>query len=411
MENISGIATWLAEFSGISTAIIGSHNLSRAVQQRLRITGLADVSTYHRHLLASPDEQQCLVELVVVPETWFFRDRHPYDLLRAHVTDLLRVGRSSGPLRLLSAPCATGEEPYSMAITLREMGLAAGSFSIDAIDICRQAIRRARRAVYGRHSFRGVSEAEQQRHFELTPRGLALQPALRDTVQFRRSNLMTCLLGMASRYDVIFCRNLLIYLEESAAQQLLASLAALLRPGGLLIVGSAEPARVPATLFAPVSPSSAFGFLRREDPPAVPPAGPDRLAGRPASASASGGSHPARRRRPARPGLIRPDQPSSAADHAEEAGRSQHAVMLEQDLDHWRAELQRHPFSEAAHLRLARGLARQQRDEEAMDCLRRCLYVKPECRDALELMIRLCDRLGQSERSRQLQARLERLDP
>ena len=266
------IATWLADFSGISTGIIGHHTLQRAVGERLEVTGLDDITAYLELLLSSPQEQQNLVELVVVPETWFFRDRQPFVHLRAHISGLIADGLPSQPLRLLSAPCASGEEPYSLAMTLLDMGLPADCFRIDAIDICRQSIRKARQAVYGKHSFRGVSEAEKTQNFQVTPQGLALNPAIRQTVHFKCANLMRCLVETGSTYDVIFCRNLLIYLEEAASQHLLESFASLMRPGALLIVGSAETGKVPPSLFQPIRESFVFGFLRREEPPSLPPA-------------------------------------------------------------------------------------------------------------------------------------------
>ena len=268
-EEIAGIAAWLSDYSGISTSIIGASTLLRAIRQRLKATGVSDIASYQELLLASADEQQNLVELVVVPETWFFRDRHPYAYLREHVAGLLQAGLPSQPLRLLSAPCSTGEEPYSMAMTLLDMGLPSQAFSIDAVDICRRSIRKARLAVYGKHSFRGVSEEEQRRHFQATAKGQALHAAIRQPVHFRRANLMNCQAELATRYDVIFCRNLLIYLEEDASQQLLESFAGLLKVGGLLIVGSAETGKVPSSLYSPIRTPFVFGFLKRE-PQALP---------------------------------------------------------------------------------------------------------------------------------------------
>jgi len=90
--DIRDIAVWLATASGISTSIIGAHSLRRAIQLRLEATELADIPAYQNLLLNSPEEQQCLVELVVVPETWFFRDRYPFSHLREHVQRLLEGG-------------------------------------------------------------------------------------------------------------------------------------------------------------------------------------------------------------------------------------------------------------------------------------------------------------------------------
>lgn len=400
---------------------------------RLRSTGLPTASAYLELLRESAEEQQCLVELVVVPETWFFRDRHPFIHLRDHIARVLQSEQASQPLRLLSAPCATGEEPYSMAMTLLDMGLARSAFSIDAIDICRQSIRKARNAVYGKHSFRGVSEAEQQQHFQVTPQGLALNPEIRQSVHFKRSNLMHCLAETGTQYDVIFCRNLLIYLEDTASQHLLESLASLMKPGALLIVGSAETGKVPTILFSPIRESFVFGFLRQNSlatvpspapspAPALPqPASPKRrerpAVGRPARrpplrsaaraatppllAGNSGTPAPAARRRA--PGS--PSMPGSLTARPNGSG------AMDSELERCEQAIAHNPYSDAAYLQLAQLQERRKRPEEAIESLQKCLYLRPDSREALSAMIRLTKQLGHLERSRQFQGRLARLEP
>ena len=413
-EEIAGIAAWLADYSGISTSIIGASTLLRAIRQRLKATGVSDIASYQELLLASADEQQNLVELVVVPETWFFRDRHPYAYLRDHVAGLLQGGSPLQPLRLLSAPCSTGEEPYSMAMTLFDMGLSSQAFSIDAIDICRQSIRKARAAVYGKHSFRGVSEEEQRRHFQATPKGQALHAAIRQPVHFRRSNLMDGLSQLATRYEVIFCRNLLIYLEEEASQRLLESFSGLLKEGGLLIVGSAETGKVPSSLYSPIRAPFVFGFLRRELQALPVPSAVSSVAVSPPPRPRSSRSprrSPSRSQRPSGP--LSPSRPSRVSQPAAQppAARAAAAQDPVQEAQRFARELERDPCSHATYLRFGQWLASQNRDEEAIDCLQKCLYLKPDSRDALQAMIQLTTQLGQLERSRQYQGRLERLDP
>jgi len=422
-----GIADWLSGYSGISTSIIGVHSLNRAVQQRLQATGLDDESLYHEHLLSSPEEQQELVELLVVPETWFFRDRQPYVYLQQHLGALLQGGLPSQPLRLLSAPCSTGEEPYSMAMTLLEMGLPQQAFSIDAIDISRQSIRRARQAVYGKHSFRGVSEVEQRRHFQATPQGLAVHPAICQSVHFRRANLMVALAELATAYDVIFCRNLLIYLEEAASQHLLTCFAGLIKPGGLLIVGSAETGKVPSDLFEAIREPFVFGYRRRVvqvSPPLLAAVLPT------AAPSATSAAIPAVRDNPKAPTQVRRSRsrrspsplppsptPSAAARRARvasgvrERAAPSPAPAVPTDLQRFAQELERNPYSDAVYLQQAQWMLSHNRAQEALESLQKCLYLKPDSREALKAMIQLTRQLGQLERSRQFQGRLARLEP
>lgn len=415
--DIRDIAVWLAHTSGISTSIIGAQSLRRAIRLRQEATEHVDIPTYQTHLLSSPEEQQCLVELLVVPETWFFRDRYPFAHLREHVERLLEGAGLSQPLRLLSAPCASGEEPYSIAMTLLDMGLPQDAFRIDAIDICRTSIRKARGAVYGRHSFRGVSAEEQAKHFESRAEGQALHEEIRKAVHFKRANLMHCLSATASQYDVIFCRNLLIYLEESASQHLLETFAGLMAPGGLLIVGSAETAKVPTHLFTPIRASFVFGFLRRE-----PSASPMPLALPPATSSERPAASPtpiaptrSPRRSPSRT-VRRPAVPATNGSR----GAPSRSVLpnppapapsgADQELQLCRLELERNPYSDGAYLRLAQWMRSHNRLEEAMECLQKCLYLKPDNREALRVLIQLSDQLGEPQRRRQFQERLARLE-
>ena len=417
---IGPFAEWLARFSGISTGIIGTHSLRRAIQQRQLLTGLLDWQAYHHWLLASQEEQQCLLELVVVPETWFFRDRHPYHYLRSHVAQRIRAGLSGRPLRLLSSPCASGEEPYSMAMTLVEEGICRDDFHIDAIDICRHSIGRAQKAVYGKNSFRGVTDSEKQRYFRSSSEGMELDPSIRDLVRFSCFNLVSFLADTTTIYDVIFCRNLLIYLQESVCERLLASLAAVLRPAGLLIVGSAETAMVPTSLFTPIRESFVFGFLRHDAPPGPQDSAPLRSRlplGRLPTVSAAG-SGPCRVASAATPSSHRGGFPGPWPGHGsgQEAAllpqqeNSSDAAAAEGQLQRYRQDLQKDPACDVTYLRLGQWLRQHDRHEEAMDCLRRCLYLRPDCREAIELMIQLTQQLGLLERSNHYRQRLERLD-
>lgn len=417
--DLGGIAAWLSGYSGISTAIIGGHALKRAVQQRLTSTGIADAEAYVALLESSPEEQQELIELIVVPETWFFRDRNPYAYLRDHVNRHHKGAGPSQPLRLLSAPCSTGEEPYSMAMTLLDMGLPKDGFRIDAIDISHHSIRRARQAVYGKHSFRGVSEAERQLYFQPSAQGLALLPSIRQTVHFRCANLMVALADLARPYDVIFCRNLLIYLEEAASQHLLESLAGLMNDGALLIVGSAETGKVPSALFEAIREPFVFGYRRRDarispaplpigipaaEPspvaPGLPASGkPSRHAEVPRRALRSPSAATTRRRRSAKETRERPSLPSAAT-----AAAIPELQLFEQ-------ELERNPYSDAAYFQQALWMLNSNRVPEALEALQKCLYLKPDSREALKAMIQITKELGQVERSRQFQGRLARLEP
>ncbi|HSW13047.1 MAG TPA: protein-glutamate O-methyltransferase CheR, partial [Solimonas sp.] len=231
----------LKQAMGLDAASIGTAMVERAVQERQAALGLADARAYWDCLQGSAAELQELIETVVVSETWFFRDREAFAALaRLGHEEWLRRPEQE-PQRLLSLPCSTGEEPYSMAMTLLDAGLPSAAFRIDAVDISARALARARRAIYGRNSFRGADLAFRERHFSEEPGGYQLGAAARTSVQLQQGNLLAPdFLPGAALYDVIFCRNVLIYFDRATQDRAIAVLQRLLKDRGTLFVGPAE---------------------------------------------------------------------------------------------------------------------------------------------------------------------------
>ena len=120
---------------GLNAASIGSAAIARAVQGRLSACKVGDLHGYQELLRVSATELQALIEAVVVPETWFFRDRHAFTALTRMVHDEWLPAHPDGVLSLLSLPCSTGEEPYSMAMALFDARVPGNRFRVDAVDI------------------------------------------------------------------------------------------------------------------------------------------------------------------------------------------------------------------------------------------------------------------------------------
>lgn len=233
----------LKQTIGLDAASVGLPLIERAVQQRIAACDLKNMAAYWQRVSTSQEELQELIEAVVVSETWFFRDQEAFNALGHFVMHEWLPTRSEKKLRLLSIPCATGEEAYSMAMTLEEIGLSPDSFQIDAVDISELALARARKAVYGRNSFRGKNLEFRDRYFEAGPHGHHLADRIRKRVVFQHANLLgPDFFPGAHFFDYIFCRNLLIYLDTSAQDRAIRTLKRLLVPEGLLFVGPAESA-------------------------------------------------------------------------------------------------------------------------------------------------------------------------
>jgi chemotaxis protein methyltransferase WspC len=259
----------LKDSMGLDVATIGASAIERAVRLRQHACRLPDVQAYWEHLRGSQTELQELIDAVVVPETWFFRDRESFAALARVVRDELLPASHGVPIRLLSVPCATGEEPYSIVMTLIDAGVPADRFRVEAVDICERLLIHARRGRYGRGSFRGSDLHFRARYFEAVEGGYLLAESVREQVRFQHGNLLSPdFLPGAARYDVIFCRNVLIYFDRPTQARALAVLTRLLTAGGMLFVGPAESGVVLEHDFRSAKMPLAFAFRKAEAMPA-----------------------------------------------------------------------------------------------------------------------------------------------
>ncbi len=258
------IATLLSQTIGLDPEVISSSRMARAVEARRIDCKLSDLESYWARLQTSAAELEELIELSIVPETWFFRDGKPFDCLKTYVISEWLPKPNRHKLQLLSVPSSTGEEPYSMAISLLEAGLQPQQFAIEAIDISHRSLAKAKRGVYTKNSFRGDAwrERDRQRYFQQTDNGYELCQSVRQLVDFQQGNVMTSLGTIEKKYDIIFCRHLLIYLRSVACDRVLAALDRLLIPGGLLFVGGSETGKIVAPHY--VSLRQPFTFAYRK---------------------------------------------------------------------------------------------------------------------------------------------------
>jgi chemotaxis protein methyltransferase WspC len=225
---------------GLNAVTIGASGVERAVNARIKACNLAGGEAYWEMLQRSREELQELIEAVVVPETWFFRDPQAF-IAMARVVQQGWPGEALRPLRLLSLPCSTGEEPYTMAMTLIDAGLPPDRFKIDAIDISGCALAKAQRGIYGGNSFRSSDLAFRERHFEKMEQGYRIGESVRAAVRFIQGNLLDAgFLGGGEVYDIVFCRNLLIYFDSDTQRRAISVLKRVLSPNGTLFVGHSE---------------------------------------------------------------------------------------------------------------------------------------------------------------------------
>lgn len=261
----SKIEALLQDKIGMAASIIGSKEITRAVEKRRLACNLPDLQTYLQQLQTSTQELEELIELVIVPETWFFRDGEPFIFLERYVTSEWLPTQSNRILRLLSVPCSSGEEPYSIAMTLLNAGLTPDQFRIDGVDISKKSLHRARQAVYGRNSFRGNKLQFRERYFTKTGDEYQLCDLVKNAVNFMHGNLLDSRFWINKQlYDVIFCRNVLIYFEQSARELTLQNLERLLTNQGLIFVGHAEAGQLLQSRFDSMRHPLAFAYRKKD---------------------------------------------------------------------------------------------------------------------------------------------------
>ena len=192
---------------------------------------------------------EAALEAMTTNETLFFRDAAPFAALAEMLREAAR-GRPGAPFRIWSAACATGQEAWSIVMTALETQ-PAPPVEVLATDVSARCLEVAERGVYGAFEMqRGVSDARRERHFDRVEAGWSVKPRLREPVRWRRHNLMEPL-RHPHRFDVIFCRNVLIYFDTGTRAAVLARLADQLAPGGALILGGAETPLGVTTRFRP----------------------------------------------------------------------------------------------------------------------------------------------------------------
>lgn len=270
---VARLTPLLARWIGLDVSTVGEAAIDRACRQRMEILGIESVAAYVDRVVDDPAERGELIEHVVVGESWFFRDVQVFEFLRRFARD--RLSRTDRPpIRILSAPCAGGEEPYSVAMALFDAGLTAGQFTIDAVDVSRASLQRAATGRYSANAFRNADLAFRDRWFQNVGGGSVIDPRIRDQVRFVEGNLLDegCVSRLEARgpYDVLFCRNLLIYLDAAARTAMERTFDRLLATDGVLLLGAAEPPIMKGR-WSPAAATSVFALERADLAPAARP--------------------------------------------------------------------------------------------------------------------------------------------
>ncbi|MEJ5058659.1 MULTISPECIES: protein-glutamate O-methyltransferase CheR [unclassified Pseudomonas] len=241
MSNDQRFFDFLKERIGLDVTSVGPAIIERAVRQRSAASNAQTADEYWRTLQGSSDEQQALIEAVIVPETWFFRYPESFVTLAKLASKRLADINNMRALRILSLPCSTGEEPYSIAMALMDAGFKPHQFKVEGMDVSPLSVEKARRALYGKNSFRGHDLTFRDRHFTAENDGYRLSRRVQEQVRLQVGNLLDpALLAHEPSYDFVFCRNLLIYFDLPTQKQVFEVLKRLTHVDGVLFIGPAE---------------------------------------------------------------------------------------------------------------------------------------------------------------------------
>ena len=220
--------------------------VDRRLSDRMAVTGSRSFAVYFARLRSDMDgEVERLINAFTVNETYFFREEHQLRCLTASLLDFVAAGKARGDaIRIWSMPCSTGEEPYSIAIWLLENWAEVDHFDIEIVgsDIDTQVLGAAEAGVYGERALMRLSRRLVNKYFEPLPEGrYRLIQDLRDSVRFEAVNLMdAAAMSAQGRFDVVFCRNVLIYFDNASRRIAADNIYDQLVPGGYVCLGHTE---------------------------------------------------------------------------------------------------------------------------------------------------------------------------
>jgi chemotaxis protein methyltransferase CheR len=244
-DDLRRLTDFLYDRTGMIFGESKRYFIQRRITQRMSETGADSFRNYFLRLAASPAEIEELINAFTINETYFYREEHQLAALsRSILPDLVRSRRPGDLVRLWSMPCASGEEPYSIAIWLLENWQLVDAYNIEIVgsDIDTAILARAESGLYGERALSRLPEDVVERYFEHGHgRSRQIISDIRESVHFQPVNLVDpAEMAAMGKFDVIFCRNLLIYFDGASRLAAADLLYDCLNPGGYLCLGHTE---------------------------------------------------------------------------------------------------------------------------------------------------------------------------
>ena len=244
-DSLRQVCEFLYRRSGMSYGEAKRYYIERRVADRMKQAGTASFPAYMARLAADDAEAEALINSFTVNETYFYREQHQLACLSRSLLPEIVARRGPGDLvRIWSVPCSTGEEPYSVAIWLLENWAMVDAYNIEIVgsDIDTVALATAVLGQYGVRALSRLPTDVLPRYFEPAREGIQrIIQDLRESVRFTQVNLVDrAAMARQGRFDVIFCRNVLIYFDDASRLDAANTLFDALEPGGFICLGHTE---------------------------------------------------------------------------------------------------------------------------------------------------------------------------
>ncbi|MDR7235668.1 CheR family methyltransferase [Neobacillus drentensis] len=242
--------------------------LKEKVSKRLLELGFSHWE-YCQYLKMSPKEWDVLVELLTINETYFYREENQLNECCSYVLSLIKRKKRNRPIRIWSAACSSGEEPYTLAMLIQETGkFLPGSVEIIATDINKKVLQKAEMGWYhhGSFAFRRTPENLLKKYFTDKDGGYQINPSIQKMIKFQYLNLLDqAKIAQLAEVDIIFCRNVLIYFDHETTKRVIQSLHQNLATGGYLFLGHAESITDMSLGFKKVDSAKTFYYRKESD--------------------------------------------------------------------------------------------------------------------------------------------------
>lgn len=250
MDDFKQVSAFIEEHYGIQLPTTKLKMVEARLQKRLKTLQINSFTAYFDHVFSENGyaEYKQMIDLITTNKTDFFREPAHFDFLTQEILpELLKQKNSDDPIRIWSSASSSGEEVYSTLITLEEYFLKIFKkhpYKILGTDLSEQVLKKAVTAVYDEDRIETLPLYLKKRYFQKNKNkdnALArIKPEFLKHVEFRRLNLLKAFVGVEQNYDIIFCRNVLIYFNRAVQETVITKLVAHLRPGGYLLIGHAE---------------------------------------------------------------------------------------------------------------------------------------------------------------------------